>query len=127
MRRTSCSYRNFGRSRSRNWTRGRWLFRLQFGKLDFHRSLDGDAGDAFGFVDPGIALVLGPFVTGGLKFFGAVFRPICFVGRAARHRAEGNRDNRSKKNKKRYRPQPRGKEKARLLGMGECIFVVRHG
>ena len=82
----------------------------------------------FVFIDPTVAFRrFVPFFLRRLEFFSARFRSILLIGRAAGHRAKGDRDNHAKKNKEDYRPHPCGKQEARLLGMSECIFVVRHG
>jgi hypothetical protein len=128
LRRTGGCHRDFAGRRRRNRPGWRWLFRLQIGQFKLHRPLDWNVSDTLCLVDPTVAArCFVPFFLRGLELLGARFRPVGFIRRTATHRAESDRDDHAEKNKQHHCPQPGGEQEARLLGMGECIFVVRHG
>jgi hypothetical protein len=79
----------------------------QFGNCQFHGTLDGDASDAFVFVDPGISRqsFVG-FFAQRLQILHALSRPSFFVIASTRGRADDREHDHTEKRKQKHDPKP---------------------
>jgi hypothetical protein len=96
----------------------------QLGNCQFHGALDGDASEAFVFVDPTIIRQsLVGFLAQRLQIFHALFRTGFFVIASTRRRPNDREDDHTKKRKEKHDPKPHRQRSTRMdnLTQGFCV------